>query len=488
MNTTSSAGKPLTARRRRIRRALAISTVILVAHLIGFATSLHALMATRTAQGSVAWMVSLNTLPYVAVPAYWIFGRSKFQGYVSLRSEAISLLGYSLEGELANLHPYRSNWLDEFNRRLRTIENLARLPSTDGNQVELLIDGEDTFTSIFAGIDSAENYLLVQFYIIKHDAQGIEFKRRLIERANAGVRVYLLFDEIGSLELPDSYIRELTDAGVQVRSFNSNRGWTNQFQLNFRNHRKLLVVDGSSAWMGGINIGAEYRADDWRDTHLRIEGPAALQLQLSFLEDWRWASDDLLEVSWQPHPVAGSDVSIIILPTGPIDRFETASLLIQQIAHLANERLWLASPYFVPDQGVIAALKLAALGGVDVRLPLPKVTDNILTTLAAYTFFDSLIEAGVEIYHYQPGMMHGKFFLFDNRGAAVSSVNLDNRSLRLNFELTALVIDADFTQQVADMFEDDFAQSQILPANIFADKPFWFRVAARGAHLFAPVL
>ncbi len=427
MNTTSSAGKPLTARRRRIRRALAISTVILVAHLIGFATSLHALMATRTAQGSVAWMVSLNTLPYVAVPAYWIFGRSKFQGYVSLRSEAISLLGYSLEGELANLHPYRSNWLDEFNRRL-------------------------------------------------------------IERANAGVRVYLLFDEIGSLELPDSYIRELTDAGVQVRSFNSNRGWTNQFQLNFRNHRKLLVVDGSSAWMGGINIGAEYRADDWRDTHLRIEGPAALQLQLSFLEDWRWASDDLLEVSWQPHPVAGSDVSIIILPTGPIDRFETASLLIQQIAHLANERLWLASPYFVPDQGVIAALKLAALGGVDVRLPLPKVTDNILTTLAAYTFFDSLIEAGVEIYHYQPGMMHGKFFLFDNRGAAVSSVNLDNRSLRLNFELTALVIDADFTQQVADMFEDDFAQSQILPANIFADKPFWFRVAARGAHLFAPVL
>jgi len=427
MNTTSSAGKPLTARRRRIRRALAISTVILVAHLIGFATSLHALMATRTAQGSVAWMVSLNTLPYVAVPAYWIFGRSKFQGYVSLRSEAISLLGYSLEGELANLHPYRSNWLDEFNRRL-------------------------------------------------------------IERANAGVRVYLLFDEIGSLELPDSYIRELTDAGVQVRSFNSNRGWTNQFQLNFRNHRKLLVVDGSSAWMGGINIGAEYRADDWRDTHLRIEGPAALQLQLSFLEDWRWASDDLLEVSWQPHPVADSDVSIIILPTGPIDRFETASLLIQQIAHLANERLWLASPYFVPDQGVIAALKLAALGGVDVRLPLPKVTDNILTTLAAYTFFDSLIEAGVEIYHYQPGMMHGKFFLFDNRGAAVSSVNLDNRSLRLNFELTALVIDADFTQQVADMFEDDFAQSQILPANIFADKPFWFRVAARGAHLFAPVL
>ncbi len=427
MNTTSSAGKPLTARRRRIRRALAISTVILVAHLIGFATSLHALMATRTAQGSVAWMVSLNTLPYVAVPAYWIFGRSKFQGYVSLRSEAISLLGYSLEGELANLHPYRSNWLDEFNRRL-------------------------------------------------------------IERANAGVRVYLLFDEIGSLELPDSYIRELTDAGVQVRSFNSNRGWTNQFQLNFRNHRKLLVVDGSSAWMGGINIGAEYRADDWRDTHLRIEGPAALQLQLSFLEDWRWASDDLLEVSWQPHPVAGSDVSIIILPTGPIDRFETASLLIQQIAHLANERLWLASPYFVPDQGVIAALKLAALGGVDVRLLLPEVTDNILTTLAAYTFFDSLIEAGVEIYHYQPGMMHGKFFLFDNRGAAVSSVNLDNRSLRLNFELTALVIDADFTQQVADMFEDDFAQSQILPANIFADKPFWFRVAARGAHLFAPVL
>jgi len=487
MDTTSSNNRPMTARRRRLRRALLISTVIVVAHLIGFATSLHALMATRTAQGSVAWMVSLNAMPYVAVPAYWIFGRSRFQGYFSLRRDAISLLEYSLEDELISLQPFRTDWPDE-DRRLRTIETLARLPSTDGNQVELLIDGEDTFTSMFAGIDSAQDYLLVQFYIIKHDAQGVELKRRLIERADAGVRVYLLFDEIGSLNLPRSYIDELTDAGVEVRAFTSNRGWANKFQLNFRNHRKLLVADGRSAWMGGINIGSEYRSDDWRDTHLRIEGPAALNLQLSFLEDWRWASDDMLEVSWQPHAVTGADVSILILPTGPIDTFETASLAIQQIANLANERLWLASPYFVPDEGVIASLKLAAVGGVDVRVLLPEVSDNILTTLAAYTFFDSLIEAGVKIYQYQPGLMHGKFFLFDNRGAAVSSVNLDNRSLRLNFELTALVIDPDFTRQVADMFEDDFAQSHKLPANVFADKPFWFRVAARGAHLFAPVL
>jgi cardiolipin synthase len=162
--------------------------------------------------------------------------------------------------------------------------------------------------------------------------------------------------------------------------------------------------------------------------------------------------------------------------------------VIQQIAHLAEQRLWIASPYFVPDEGVVAALKLAALGGVDVRLLIADDSDNLLTTLAAYTFVDSLIDAGVRIFRYQPGIMHSKHFLFDEHTAAVSSINLDNRSLRLNFEMTALVIDTDFNRQVADMFADDFANSEELESKVFASKPFWFRVAARAAYLFAPVL
>jgi len=479
-------GKAL--RRRRIRRTLGVSTVVLLAHLIGAATSLHALMASRTAPGAVAWVVSLNAMPYLAVPTYWVFGRSKFQGYVSMRREITTQLEDSLQMQLTNLQSFQTFWQDGNNHRLQAIENLARLPFTDDNVLELLIDGEATFNSLFAGIDAAEDYLLVQFYIVKDDELGMEFQHRLIARAEAGVRVYLLIDEIGSVELPRAYRQALIDAGVEVLSFQSTRGWTNNFQLNFRNHRKLVVADGKHAWLGGANIGDEYRSDGWRDTHLRLEGPAVLHLQVSFLEDWRWAADEILQLSWQPGISEDPGVPVLILPTGPGDRFETASLMVQQMAHLAESRLWLATPYFVPDEGVVASLKLAALGGVDVRLLIPQTTDNRIVQFASQTYYDLLMEAGVQIYQYQGGMMHAKFFLFDDYGAAVSSANLDNRSLRLNFELTALVVDTAFATQVADMFEQDFSSSVQMQAGAFAGRPLWFRVLANGANLFAPVL
>lgn len=473
---------------RKHRRALKISTFVLVAHLLGLATSMHALMATRTAPGAVAWIVSLNTIPYVAVPAYWVFGRSKFQDYVSLRREKVASLEETLQSGLAQLEPLRTNWPVDSHRTFRAVEKLARLPFLDGNQVELLIDGERAFDSIFEGISAAQEYLLVQFYIVRDDELGREFQRRLIERAREGLRIYMLLDEIGSSQLEPSFVDELTDAGVEVHWFQSTRGWLNKFQLNFRNHRKLVVADGKRGWLGGLNVGNEYLAEDWRDTHLQIAGPAVLHLQVSFLEDWRWATDDLPRLSWAPHVVHGRGVPVLILPTGPADRVETASLMIQQLLHLAQERVWISTPYLVPDEGVRASLKLAAISGIDVRLLIPEASDSKIVSLAAYPFIDPLLEAGVKIYRYQPGLMHGKAILIDDNVAAVSTLNLDNRSLRLNFELIALVADRAFASEVEAMFERDFARSHGIEIDEFADKPLWFRIAARGAYLFAPVL
>jgi cardiolipin synthase len=467
---------------------LTVSTVLLVAHLLGVLTSMHALMSTRTAPGAIAWIVSLNTFPYVAVPAYWVFGRSHFQDYISLRRDKVASLEVTLKPELAKLEAFRTFWPADSRAAFRAVEKLARLPFLDGNQVELLINGERTFDSILEGIDAAQSYLLVQFYIVRDDEQGRVFQQRLIRRARDGVRIYVLLDAIGSNRLNRSYIDELSDAGVEVRWFLSTRGWTNKTQVNFRNHRKLVVADGKHGWVGGLNVGNEYHADDWRDTHLMIEGPAALHLQVSFLEDWRWATDELPQVSWTPHVVSGRSVPVLILPTGPADRVETASLMIQQFLHMAEKRLWIASPYLVPDEGVVASLKLAAINGIDVRLLIPERSDNFVASLAAYTFVDPLLEAGVKIYRYQPGLMHGKTILIDDSGAAVSTANLDNRSFRLNFELTALVADPAFARQVEAMFEKDFADSRQVEINEFSDKPLWLRIAARGAYLFAPVL
>ncbi|MFB9146533.1 cardiolipin synthase [Halomonas alkalicola] len=480
----------LQARRRRPWRRILL--VMGIAHLVGLASSLDAMMSSRTSQGAIAWIVSLNTVPYVAVPTYWVFGRARFQGYVSARRDEDSALGQALADKLAELRAHGVSAAHS-DKHLVGVEQLAKLPFLGGNRVELLIDGEATFESLFAGIESAERYLLVQFYIVRADEVGRALQARLIEKARQGVEVFFLYDEIGSYALPGSYLRAMQEAGVQVHRFHSTRGTGNRFQLNFRNHRKIVVADGERAWVGGFNVGDEYlhghpRIGPWRDTHLMIEGPAALALQLVFLEDWHWATETLPELPWAPVVPSHHGMPVLILPTGPADRFETASLMIQQAIHAAHERIWISSPYFVPDEGVLSMLKLAALSGVDVRILIPERPDNPLTYFAAYAFLDSLLEAGVKVYRYEGGFLHGKAFLVDDIGAAVGTVNLDNRSFRLNFEVTALVMDPGFAAEVEAMFERDFVQSRRMRADEIDHHPLWHRVAARASYLLAPVL
>lgn len=463
-----------------------------VFHVLGFASSVDALMSTRTAQGAVAWIVSLNTVPYVAVPAYWVFGRTKFQGYVNARRDEDSELALALMTKMAELRRQHAE-LAHGNKHLAGVERLAKLPFLQGNQVSLLIDGKDTFDSLFAGIDAAERYLLVQFYIVRADDVGLALQARLIDKAREGLEVYFLYDEIGSYALPADYLQTMRDAGVQVHRFHSTRGAGNRFQLNFRNHRKIVVADGARAWVGGFNIGNEYlhghpALGPWRDTHLLIEGPAALALQLLFSEDWHWATEEILDLPWEPSIPSHHAVPVLILPSGPADSFETASLMIQQAIHSANQRVWISSPYFVPDESVLSMLKLAAINGVDVRILIPQRPDNPLLYYAAYAFLRPLLEAGVKVYRYEQGFLHGKSFLVDDVGAGVGTVNLDNRSFRLNFEVTALVVDQTFAAEVEAMFEQDFARARQMQLADLDELSLWYRIGARAAYLFAPLL
>jgi len=469
-----------------------VITALFVAHTLGVVSSLDALMSTRTSQGAVAWIVSLNTMPFVSVPAYWVFGRTKFQGYIIGRREDDTRLYHELSPKIAQLEQ-RTASLSQTYPPLQVIERLAKMPVQSGNHAELLINGEQTFDSILAGIDAAEHLILVQFYIVRDDQLGRELQRRLIERAREGLAVYLLYDEIGSYLLPRSYIDALTEAGVQVRRFHSTQGWTNRFQVNFRNHRKIVVVDGRVGWVGGLNVGDEYLGRDerigvWRDTHLKLEGPAVFGLQLSFIEDWHWASGEILD--FNPPEVSSYDegLPVLILPSGPADRFDTASLMVQHAIASAQHRLWISSPYFVPDEGVLSALKIAALRGVDVRVLIPQRTDNVLTYLAAYAFIGPLLEAGVNIHRYEAGFLHGKAILIDDAASAIGTVNFDNRSFRLNFEITAWVIDTGFAAQVQSMFEADFEHAREMTPDEVTDHRWWFRIASRAAYLFAPVL
>lgn len=464
--------------------------ILVLFYAVGVLHMVHALMHVRTSQGAIAWVLSLLMVPFVAIPLYWLLGRRRFSREIGGRRAKDSRLAALAVGMMERLRRYEVDIPDDdaFERAARI---LGGLPFTRGNRLELLIDGEETFDNIFETIRSAKRHLCVNFFIVKSDTLGIRFQQALIERARAGVRVFFLFDEFGSYKLPRRYLRELKAAGVECHSFGVNRFWWSRLQLNFRNHRKIVLADGEVALIGGLNVGDEYLGRDarfggWRDTHLAMRGPVVQAVQLVFLEDWFWASNSMPELDWETR-LEETDQIAAVIPTGPADPADSWQLVVAEAANTSRQRLWIASPYFVPDEGVLTALQAAAIRGVDVRILIPERADHLLVWLSAFSYFEEAIPYGVRIFRYQRGFLHQKVMLVDHRLATVGSANLDNRSFRLNFEITGFSPDPAFVDAVARMLEADFEASVEARVEDFSAKPFLFRAACRIARLMAPV-
>lgn len=477
----------------RLRKKRFIALFLTLAHSLGALSSVKAVMTTRTAQGATAWVIALNTFPYVAVPAYWVFGNRKFDGEVSLRRgnerETVPFVTRLKEaGETkALLAPGRAGV------ELHLLERLSRLPATSGNQVELLRDGVEMFPSLFAGIDAAKDYILLEFYIVRADELGMELHKHLLAAAARGVKIYFVYDELGSHGLPNSYIDSLRHAGASMTKFDTTKGWTNRFQLNFRNHRKIVITDGRVAWVGGANIGDEYnnkgkKLNPWYDTMVRIEGPAVMTVQVPFWEDWLWASGQKLNLNWEPErATADAGKTVLCIPSGPSDEFETCTLYFLHLINSATKRLWLASPYFVPDEQIINALELAALRGVEVRILVPENGDSYLVNLSGWAYVSRLGKVGVRFYRRQNGFMHQKVALVDSDKSVIGSANLDNRSFRLNFEINMEIRDPGFAHEVEEMLMMDFAASRLVPIQGTTKWNFFHRFEVRAAHLLSPV-
>lgn len=463
-----------------------------VLEILGVLSAMDAVMKTRTPQGATAWVLSLVLIPLLALPLYWMFGRARFDEYVHALRTFDAAIAEQLENVRRSVLGAFVVEPDDERGELRAFDMLATLPLTRGNGGRLLVDGDATFEAIFEAIDRAEDYILAQFYIIRDDTLGRRFKEKLIAKAREGVRVHLLYDEVGCYNLPRSYKDELGAAGVHVSGFSGRRNWLGRFRINFRNHRKIVVVDGRWGAIGGLNVGDEYlghhkRLSPWRDTHLAVEGPVVQGLQLSFVRDWFYGRGELPEVQWVPEASA-QDREALVLASGPSDRLETTGLLFTHAIESAEERVWIATPYFVPDGLVLGALQLAALRGVDVRILMPSIADHWFFKFVPYTYLPEIERAGVKTYLYGPGFMHQKAILVDDDYATLSTANFDNRSFRLNFEISVLFADAGFAAEMERMLEADFARATRITRQDLDDHSYAFRVAARATRLLAPVL
>ncbi len=461
-------------------------------YVAGILMAMHAALTTRTSTGAVAWTVSLLSMPFIAVPAYAVFGRSHFEGMADAFEERAGEIDHLFTEYLKHISLWSvpetdaPSWYNAVNKL--SVHGLV-----SGNAVELLIDGNATFDSILEGIARAENYILFQFYMIHDDQLGRRVKNALEERARAGVKVIVLYDEVGSSGLPETYLHDLRSAGIEVSAFKPTQGSRNRFQLNFRNHRKMVVIDGNIAWVGGHNVGDEYMGmnpdfSPWRDTHVRIEGPAALQLQATILSDWYWATRRIPEVNWTPTASPSYNQQVMVLPTAPTGELESASLFFVAALNGARERIWLSAPYFVPDEAVMKALQLAALRGVDVRIITTGKPDSLPVYLAAFHYIEQLKGLDIRFYAYKPGFLHEKVMLIDRHISSVGTHNFDNRSFRLNFEVAAVIVDEDFASRMAAMFESDFNHAELIDIEGLQDRPLWWRLGVKLSRLAAPVL
>jgi cardiolipin synthase len=462
--------------------AIISAVVALGVGVVSFTAAYRALLTSRTPQGAVAWILLIVLLPLVGTLVYLVFGYADYTRFARNRriSDAASL-DEAQEDLTQTVRP----------SRLAAFGRIARLPATDGNDMALLIDGPATFDALRAAMRGATSRIMVQFYTIEDDEVGQDFRDILIERAGAGVEVFVLHDELPFFGLPRAFKRSLADAGVRLARTRGPTRLLGPFQLNFRNHRKLVVVDDSVAFTGGINLSKTYIGKSslgaWRDTFARFHGPVVKQLALHFISDWRWATDEDLD-----HPVIAATrrpgpLKAVALAPSPAEETAGGNLFFIALAHAAQKRLWIATPYFVPDRDVLTALRFAALRGVDLKVLVPGHADHYLTHFAAMAYYDDLRAAGGEVWSYGPAFLHQKVALVDDDLASVGSINLDIRSGLLNFELSVVVEGARAAADVEDMLRADFARARRIDFDL-ADRPHPVQIAARVARLMAPVL
>ena len=435
----------------------------------------------REPVATLSWIMSLALLPVLGLLVYHLLGPTRIRRQRIRRHRARSLV---------DERHYAARLAGPAGGLSRLAQASSSFPPSSAERVQLLVGGACTFDAIVEAIEAARFHIHLEYYIFDADRTGARIRDALVARARAGVAVRLLVDAIGSAGLTNAFLAPLREAGAEVvyfHRFRLRRLW--RPRLNLRSHRKLVIVDGRVGFTGGINISdtenEAVRADAFHDLHLRLEGEAVRWLQLAFAEDWGYACGSAPKDAeqWPDFPVG--PVRMQVLPAGPDMPWEPIHRVMVSALHGARERIWLATPYFVPGEAARMALTSAALRGVDVRLLVPAHSDSALVSAAARSYFDELVSAGVRVYEF-PAMLHSKALLVDASTCILGSSNFDNRSFRLNFELSVLIEAAGVAAALEAVLARDLERAVRVPENRRPRLPA--ALAEATARLLSPLL
>ncbi|WP_163716349.1 cardiolipin synthase [Mangrovibacterium lignilyticum] len=470
---------------------LYLLTMIFIAILI--------VLENRSPLKTISWVMVLVLLPFAGIVFYLFFGQEYRKKKMFSRKglKGLERLRKMTQNQLVKM-PLAFN---SFDRAIVSKKHLMSLMLnnsnallTSDNEVQILRNGEQTFPAIFKAIEMAKHHIHVEFYIIENDILGNQLRDILIRKAREGVEVRLIYDDVGSWALPRKYINSLKEAGVKIDCFMKVRFPHLTSRANYRNHRKIVVVDGRTAFVGGLNVADRYlngtkNLGIWRDTHLMVKGGAATMLQIVFMADWYFVSKEIFQGDvYLPQVKDGAGKLVQIVASGPDSDWESIGQAYFSAIASARERVYITTPYLIPTPEILNALKVAAMGGLDVRILLPFKSDAITPKWSTRSFIGELLETGVKIYFYRAGFLHSKLIIVDGVFSSVGTANFDFRSLETNFEVNAMIYDEELAVELEGQFFADLDQSRQVIAEDWEKRSRTEKAKESFARLLSPAL
>ena len=465
---------------------LIIAYGITVISIVGIVLS-----ENRNPVKSLAWITVLLLFPVGGPVLYLFFGRSiKNTHMISRRNKRKVRQG---ESTVTTVIP--ENYTPEMRQLTELGRSLCGATFYPDNRVEVYSYGRDKFEALFNDIRAAEEYIHLQYYIIEDDHIGRALRDALIERAKAGVKVRVIYDDFGCWGVSRKFFRSMREAGIDIHPFFKVVFPPFATRINWRNHRKLAVIDGEVAYVGGMNVADRYidggsKFGCWRDTHMRITGPAVAAVQYSFAVDWSFMGQSLLQepVDMSLPKGPGEAAGLQMMRCGPTSEWSNVSLYMLKAIGNAKKRVYIQTPYFLPTDAMLSALQAAALSRVDVRVMIPLKSDSSTLTLASYSYIMECLRAGIKIYLFEAGMLHSKTMMIDDRLSAIGSANMDFRSFEHNFEETMFIFSSEVNATLRAQFMADLQQSTRVRASVWRRRPIMQKAKESIVRLLSPVL
>ncbi|RIV67387.1 cardiolipin synthase [Flagellimonas aequoris] len=476
-----------------------------LAYVVGIISiCLIVIFDTRSVSKTLAYLLLVIFVPIAGAIFYFSFGINyRKRKIYSKKLIADGILAQEASEKLkASNHKLFSSGnlsIDQNREMIQLLSNkkAGGNPILPNNEVEILLNGEAFFPLLMEELKKAKHHIHIQYYIYENDTIGNQLKDLLIRKASEGVVVRFIYDDFGSKNIRGNIVKELNRSGVRAVPFNKIKLLFLANRLNYRNHRKIVVIDGKVAFTGGINVCDKYINNGkndlfWRDTNVVIKGPAIFGLQQVFLSDWNFCSKENLGIDRELFPIipnnAQANAAVQVVSNGPDSDLPNILYAIIQAIQLAKREVLITTPYYIPDGSLQQSLIIAALSGVDVKLLVPKKGDSKLVNRATQAYFDELLEAGVKIYLYEKGFVHAKTFVTDRRLASIGTANLDLRSFDLNFEVNAIIYDEKTAIKLAESFDDDLLVSEEITSENWNNRPRLRKLTERLVRLISPFL